>query len=71
MAHDKWKFTIKNPTVGGKGMHRIVSLAESHFGLGDQTGEPSNILTGFVKTMGGFGPGLTLGNFSAQLCSGI
>ena len=42
----------------GKRFAQKYNLAENHFGLVDQTGEPSNILTGFLRTLGGEGPGL-------------
>ena len=57
-AHNYGKSTIKDPTVGGKGMHRN----RSHFGLWTfkvPTGVPSNILTGFLRILGGDGSGLT------------
>ena len=57
MAHNKWKSIIKDPTVGGKRYVQKISLAESHFGLEDQTGEPPNIRAGFLKPIGGFGRG--------------
>ena len=55
---------------------RGLSAWQSHFGLEDQAGEPSNILTGFFKTIGGLGPGLTLfgewtGGGWTQLCFGM